>query len=283
MIYIQKTEPPKIYSDFLLNHKQDIQIRINGKAQKGKHIWSWFKKRFPLEYSELQKQLLLDQGYVCCYCGERLSIGASAIEHLNPKSNKQVIFPFDNLFSSCTGGKGIQITIGKNDNLASLAEKFDIEQQDLVSLNPGKNIIPGELIKICNQVQQGDFCSHAKGDAELTYSPVVTEIFDIIRYELNEANDEVDILPSDSSNSVLQNELDVILNLNHPTLKKKRAAKLKDVTALMIEIIETETEIEQKIAVLKESYSMKVEGKFEAFYFVCLSYINDLSIKYFDN
>ena len=59
------------------------------------------------ENAILRKQLLEEQGYVCCYCMSRISERTSKIEHFLPQSlfrAKQI--EYSNLFVACKGGEG---------------------------------------------------------------------------------------------------------------------------------------------------------------------------------
>ena len=52
---------------------------------------------------ELADQLRQEQGYLCCYCEQRIGDGSSHIEHLRPKGSQYSKYTFDyqNLLSSC--------------------------------------------------------------------------------------------------------------------------------------------------------------------------------------
>lgn len=73
-------------------------------------------KRKDATYSDLQnnneikevlkKSLLNEQGYICCYCGCRITEDNMIIEHLLPRSrypNKEL--DYNNLLASCDGGR----------------------------------------------------------------------------------------------------------------------------------------------------------------------------------
>jgi uncharacterized protein (TIGR02646 family) len=51
------------------------------------------------------RSLLEEQGYICCYCGERINLKNSHIEHLKPKRFFQdLALDYTNLLASCQGG-----------------------------------------------------------------------------------------------------------------------------------------------------------------------------------
>lgn len=66
-------------------------------------------------YALTKLSLTIEQGYVCCYCGQRISgIGEKTqIEHILPKGiplyqNRQL--DYENLLACCDGGKGDRVT-----------------------------------------------------------------------------------------------------------------------------------------------------------------------------
>jgi uncharacterized protein (TIGR02646 family) len=59
------------------------------------------------ENATLRKQLLEEQGYVCCYCMSRISEKKSKIEHFKAQSLFRVLqIDYSNLFVACKGGEG---------------------------------------------------------------------------------------------------------------------------------------------------------------------------------
>jgi uncharacterized protein (TIGR02646 family) len=55
----------------------------------------------------LRKQLLEEQGYICCYCMSRIDCDNSKIEHFRPQTkNRKVQIDYQNLFIACRGGEG---------------------------------------------------------------------------------------------------------------------------------------------------------------------------------
>lgn len=59
------------------------------------------------ENAILRKQLLEEQGYVCCYCMSRISERTSKIEHFLPQSEfREKQIDYSNLFVACKGGEG---------------------------------------------------------------------------------------------------------------------------------------------------------------------------------
>jgi len=55
----------------------------------------------------LRKQLLQEQGYICCYCMSRIDCNNSKIEHFRPQTkNREFQIDYQNLFIACSGGEG---------------------------------------------------------------------------------------------------------------------------------------------------------------------------------
>jgi uncharacterized protein (TIGR02646 family) len=54
------------------------------------------------EKKELHKYLLTEQGYICCYCGDRIQLDNSHIEHFCPQeSHPELQLDYRNLLASC--------------------------------------------------------------------------------------------------------------------------------------------------------------------------------------
>jgi uncharacterized protein (TIGR02646 family) len=57
--------------------------------------------------SELREKLLIEQGYLCCYCMSRISEGASRIEHfLCKKYHPEQQLEYANMLAACNGNTG---------------------------------------------------------------------------------------------------------------------------------------------------------------------------------
>ena len=55
----------------------------------------------------LRKQLLEEQGYICCYCMSRIDCNNSKIEHFKPQTHYRTLqIDYKNLFIACSGGEG---------------------------------------------------------------------------------------------------------------------------------------------------------------------------------
>lgn len=59
------------------------------------------------ESGNLRKQLLEEQGYICCYCMSRIDCHNSKIEHFKPQTKfRKYQIDYQNLFIACNGGEG---------------------------------------------------------------------------------------------------------------------------------------------------------------------------------
>ena len=61
------------------------------------------------EPESLRKQLLEEQGYICCYCMDRIDCNNSKIEHFKPQTKyRELQIDYKNLFIACGGGEGLE-------------------------------------------------------------------------------------------------------------------------------------------------------------------------------
>ena len=100
-----------------------------------------------LHKSELRKQLIEEQGSICCYCMRRIKneepIISTKIEHVkSQKNHPELQLDYQNLLLACTGNEG-------NPKMMQTCDTFKGEKD--LSFNPadkGRNIEP--LIKYLN-------------------------------------------------------------------------------------------------------------------------------------
>ncbi|MBF0551844.1 MAG: TIGR02646 family protein [Deltaproteobacteria bacterium] len=88
MKLIHKSEEPKFFSDW------------KGQVSKAKrYIWKYFQDP---DKQNLHQSIMEEQGYLCCYCGQRIDEKKSHIEHVRPRSKfpKQT-FEYGNMLASC--------------------------------------------------------------------------------------------------------------------------------------------------------------------------------------
>ena len=108
------------------------------------------------ESYNLRKQLLKEQGYICCYCMSRIDCNNSKIEHFRPQSKyKNFQIDYQNLFIACNGGEGKK---GKEQHCDSFKGEDKLKDINLL-LNIESNIQYSKLGEI--------FSSNKKIDKEL--------------------------------------------------------------------------------------------------------------------
>ena len=85
---------------------------ISHKNLEDTNIYEDFKEKTKEQCREdkadnLRKQLLQEQGYICCYCMSRIDCNNSKIEHFRPQTKNRVVqIDYQNLFIACSGGEG---------------------------------------------------------------------------------------------------------------------------------------------------------------------------------
>ena len=109
---------------------------ISQQNLKDSNIYEDFKEKTKEECQEnkaynLRKQLLQEQGYICCYCMGRIGCNNSKIEHFKSQTkNRESQIDYQNLFIACKGGEGLKAKVQCCDT--KKAEK-DLEHIDLLS------------------------------------------------------------------------------------------------------------------------------------------------------
>lgn len=89
MRYINKSNPPQS----LINHLVTPNHTYNNYAEK----------------DDLRKSLLAEQGYLCCYCMQRIqrpTADKMKIEHFKPQNNTNRDLDYKNLLGACKGNEG---------------------------------------------------------------------------------------------------------------------------------------------------------------------------------
>ncbi|MBR8828894.1 MAG: TIGR02646 family protein [Gomphosphaeria aponina SAG 52.96 = DSM 107014] len=90
MKYIKKEQPPQTFTHWKAQENEDW-----------KPHWDNFRGK---EKFAVHNTLLKEQGYICCYCGRRISSKTSHIEHLKPRTNyPNLALEYGNLLASCQG------------------------------------------------------------------------------------------------------------------------------------------------------------------------------------
>lgn len=174
----------------------------------------------------LKKALLEEQGYICCYCMQRISIDDMEIEHnkaQNENCYPELQLDYKNLLASCTGnrGKGLE-------NFHCNARKGYYEGKNInytITLNPA------DSNKNCeNYIKYGSTGNLFSDD-------------ETINHELNE-----------------------ILNLNRPTLRDNRKITLDVIIHVLNKKFSNKTWSKEAIKKKVEELSSKdAEGKYSPY------------------
>lgn len=102
MKHIEKTAAPTAFLDWKIRHGASLQAI----GQHAKLLWQYWGHNHEGVKPILKEHLLADQGYICCYCMQRVvNDSSTVIEHLTPKTNDPLglTFDFGNLLASCHG------------------------------------------------------------------------------------------------------------------------------------------------------------------------------------
>lgn len=92
MKYIQKSEPPEEFIRYCKNKNASYKDLFNNHNEDVK--------------KNLKESLLEDQGYICCYCGCRIGLKQSIIEHIKSRDyNPNLQLEYGNMVCSCLGGQ----------------------------------------------------------------------------------------------------------------------------------------------------------------------------------
>ena len=255
-----------------------------------KERWKKFRNyKEGRSYKDLLNELLLIQGFVCCYCGSRVTNESLSyeIEHVKPKTKfPKKALSFENLLVCCKGGSRDIIHIAKLDeNKTIIAQKYGLLEQDLEEIQVKLNDIIKDLEKKCsnkvidkikqkidlNEIKEGDrilisiakekeeqHCGVKKGKKEITLSPLnknVENIYYTIEGEVK-ANG-------------FENDIEKILNLNTTHLRLIRKRRISNIQSNILPSIPDDIELNFALRKLIDDYKSKSEsGEFEPYYFV---------------
>ena len=96
---IIKQTSPRWFEDWKTNYRT-----ANGKEPHYKNDFSTDDIDGANRRKDLRKELVNEQGKICCYCMKRISVNSSHIEHFLPKEVfRDEDLLYDNLFASCNG------------------------------------------------------------------------------------------------------------------------------------------------------------------------------------
>lgn len=223
MKYIRKGNEPAKFSDW--------------KAQANANWQPTWDALRGSEKSAVLQALLQEQGYLCCYCGMRISLNSSHIEHFKPRKHfPELALDYNNFLSSCPGeGEDNE---GK-DNAEVIHQNLDPKQSEVPRL--------------------GEHCGHQKAswyDPDLTVSPQNPNCGAYFRYTgLGEVLPATDQKLNAAALKTIQQ-----LRLDHPRLEASRRSALQGIMAVVSDLPPSDL---QKLA---DSYEQAdTEGKYVRF------------------
>jgi uncharacterized protein (TIGR02646 family) len=189
MKFIQKNPEPDAFIQWKRQATEDWQPS-----------WDNFQKP---EKTIVHTSLIIEQGHICCYCGQRITQAISHIEHFQPRTYyPDLSLSYNNFLASCPG--------------------YPEEQTSKISVTK----LPQE------------FCGQRKGswfDLELTVSPLKSDCASYFRYtRIGELLPSKDSTKVDAAKATIEN-----LGLNNLTLIRLRKAAI-DAAMQGIEILPDE-------------------------------------------
>ena len=246
MRYIKK---PDDEPDCLTEFKKEV---LEWK-RKDDQFWEFSKLNWKDDFTNPHKAKLLDvllkeQGYICCYCGRRISNDNSHIEHLKPKSKNRspsyahLVVTYSNLLASCNG----------------YTEEQESEYQE--KLKQKRDTPP--LAR--------EFCGHKKDDwydDNFTVSPLIENCAEYFTYT---GAGEIRATTVDPTKKKAAEETIERLGLNNTNLERSRKNVIKDI----VKLIHTQGLSSQQIQKLIQGYDkLNDQGKYVRFCAAILSYL----------
>ncbi len=279
-----KANIPPLFSKWLEDNKEEIAKKITNTDVTGDKMWAFFKDGNKAEYEELKKQLVEDQGYICCYCGQGIdSDEKTSIEHVEAKSkHKELTFDFNNLLASCNGGTKNKIHIVKEgENLISIAQQYHVDIEHLLEIwvnvdeiNLFRNrfdiedLSVGDRIVIVPKVGgKEQHCDHKKGSDPIAITPLQKDCEQHFYYLPNGK-----IIINEANKSTIET---LGLN-NNPNINRRRRDTLevaKTIENYLEDVFEDRDErIKNRDMIIK---SLQSQNPLEPFVFVTIWYLLD--------
>lgn len=197
MKYIDKTKlhAPASYTSALQTaHLDEANILSYYPTESGRELFERVKK-MPLNvYRAMRQQLMLDQGYVCCYCNRSIPIPGHNVvtEHVKPVSiYRQLAGEYKNLLVTCDGGELIPST-------------------------------PAGVTPPYSRATYPLHCDKAKANLEIPVSPLDADYEN--RFVYNPVTGMVNGATGDADAALTVSTL----NLNHDVLKRERQKEIRN-------------------------------------------------------
>ena len=200
MRYIKKKDnEPEDLKVWRVEVKEDFEHLV----QKGntRKLWNLMKNvRGTYSKSRLRAHLIKEQNYICCYCGQRITLNKNntVLEHLMPKAKyRNLVYDYDNILLSCTGGsRNIIHKLEPGESIDSVAKTYGVTREYLEAINVEEaqikhlrkkydleNIKEGDRLIIIQKVKGGEqHCDTKKRGHELLIHPLQADCEHQFRY-----------------------------------------------------------------------------------------------------
>lgn len=237
--------PPESFKKWLKINEVKINDMISDERYSGDNIWSFFRDN-KSEYDDLKRILIKDQGFICCYCGQRIRDDShTSIEHLQPKSKyKNSALDFDNLLASCKGSSGFKVhVVQEGESLEDIARMYGVDvdyledvyvnvdeerlfrkRYDLENLSAGDRIV---IIPKLNKKEQ--HCDIRKANNEINIHPLQDDCFEKFSYSYIDGKVEITDVNASTVNTLG-------LNANR-FINQLRKKKLEETSLLKEQLI----------------------------------------------
>ncbi|MBK7936190.1 MAG: TIGR02646 family protein [Lewinellaceae bacterium] len=186
MRYIRKKPSPPAFEDWKSANNPTHWSDLQNEPSNPEEGVVYYSK------NELREALLLEQGYLCCYCQQLIKNGENTIiEHLFPRNGvdkatgQARMFEYDNVLAACDGG-----SLDNRERLSGLPS-------------------------------YPQYCDKNKGEEIIFLSPLQPDIETKLTYRQT-GLDEIEIIPSVETDEDAKRTIHDILNLNVPKLKNLR-------------------------------------------------------------
>lgn len=233
------------------SHEIHLQSLYSNDAKTGDNLWGLMTDKKPLKRS-----LVLEQGFVCCYCGRRIFNDHNTLnEHLLPKGEKKYkekTFDYDNLMACCYGSskKIIHLVKSNEETIEAIAQRYAIPVIHIETLYvDDKNYKIIEKAYDIEKLQAGDkvliikpleaeyqHCGPKKDIKVIDINPIQLDCAQQFKYE--QGKYEAMIIPF-GENTAAQTTIQK-LNLNgNPALNRERHAAIDKALRVRTKIMQS--------------------------------------------
>ncbi len=271
---------PKDYEKWLLFHDKVLQEKYVDTSITGARLWAFMDVNNKIyDKEKLKVQLLEDQGYICCYCGQRIEHEYhTRIEHVLPKSKyKKLTYDYNNLLVACRGGcRPVIHIVQEGESIDDIAKIYNVDVEDLETIwinNHYKRDIDLENLKLGDRVivvpqskKDEQHCDVRKGNEIIAITPLQKKCNEKFTY-------------LESGKIIINNENQEtvkILGLNkNPKIIKDRKNIVTKIVFLRERLLDDagfdKSLAQGRISKLIQKYNKGVNGKLDPYCFVTIS------------